>query len=551
LTGAHAASTEVSPVEPDSSPSTRAHSPDPAIVRQILFATFVGAVLRVFALGRQSLWIDEVFTWYTADVGQPLRLSHLLENVHGPLYSLLLHLWVGLAGDGEWALRLPSAVFGIATVPALAWAGWRWLGRETAVPAAWLAAGSPFLVWYSQEARNYSLLILCACLSAGALLALRERPGAGRLAGALGISAAGLLSNLSYALLLPLHLKWFIGGSARPGRRALAVGAAVAVLLLATLPWLPHIGSTWDWRRLAPGRVAGSTETALRGATTFHAAAVPFALHAFTVGYTLGPSLRELRSPDAVATLARHVPELALVLIVFGALGVLGLRELARRHRLLDAFLWAGLPALAISYFALQNFKVFHPRYLAVGAPVVLLALAAGLSALGPRARLLFGLAVGGLWAVSLEQHYFRAEYAKEDCRSAIALVRSHASAGEQLLAVGADEPVFYYYRGPLPVGRFWLGYAADPARLAVKLDAALANARASWIVVSRPEDLDPAGNFARLLDARTAPSERWRFIGVRVWRLAPAAKPGSRVGAAPGPAARPLAAAVLPSRPA
>jgi hypothetical protein len=325
-------------------------------------------------------------------------------------------------------------------------------------------------------------------------------------------------------------------GGVRIGRRALALAAAAVVLLVATLPWVPYIGRTWDWNRLLPGRSVSSTETPLRGATTFHAAAVPFALHAMAVGYTLGPSLRELRRDDAVGTLARHVPELLSVLIVFGALGVLGIRELARKRKLNDAFFWVVLPALAISYFALQNFKVFHPRYLAVGAPAVLLVLAAGLVALAPRTRLGLVAAVGGLWVVSLGQHYWSSSYAKEDYRSAIALVKARAAAGEQLLAVGAEDAVFYYYRGPLPIQRFWLGYSADPARLVTKLDAALATASGSWVVSSRPEDLDPAGNFARMLDARTDAADRWRFTGVQVWRL-PAALPPGAPGASGAPA--------------
>jgi hypothetical protein len=287
---------------------------------------------------------------------------------------------------------------------------------------------------------------------------------------------------------------------------------------------MPRIRSTWDWDRLRPGRTAEHTETPLRGSTTFHAAAVPFALHAFAVGYTLGPSLHELRQADGVRTLARHVPELSAVVIVFGFLGAAGLRELARRRKLFDAFLWMGLPALVISYFAMQNFKVFHPRYLAFAAPVVLLALAAGLLALRPRTRLVFGFALAGLWAISLKQHYTSPDYAKEDYRSAIAVVRSRAIAGEQVLAVGADEPVYYYYRGPLPIEPFWLGYAADPERLKTKLDEKLAHAAGTWIVSSRPEDLDPSGNFDRFLDARTGASERWTFTGVRVWRLPAAA---------------------------
>ena len=55
--------------------------------------------------------------------------------------------------------------------------------------------------------------------------------------------------------------------------------------------------------------------------------------------------------------------------IVFGVLGTLGLLAVARRRRLLDTGLWLVAPALVVSYFAAHNFKVFHPRYLAVSMP--------------------------------------------------------------------------------------------------------------------------------------------------------------------------------------
>ena len=56
-------------------------------------ATLVAAFLRFFHLGRQSLWIDEAMTWYNAEIGSRLALSNLLENVHGPLYGLIVRLW--------------------------------------------------------------------------------------------------------------------------------------------------------------------------------------------------------------------------------------------------------------------------------------------------------------------------------------------------------------------------------------------------------------------------------------------------------------------------
>lgn len=495
---------------------------DRALFTHLVAATLVAAALRAFHLGSQSLWIDEVFTWFRADVGRPLTLAAVLEDVHGPLYSVLVHLWGALAGDAEWALRAPSFLCGVAVVPALAWLAVRWLGRETAVPAAWLAACSPFLVWYSQEARNYMLLVLCVCL-AGAFLTGPARRAPGYLVAAW----AGLLSNFSFALLAPLHLRWWLAGpregagSPVPWRR-LAGGAALLLALLVLLsPWAPQVLRTWDWSRLQPARAAApAEEPPLRGATTFHAAAVPFALHAFAVGYTLGPPLRELKAGVATAALAGHRVEVLVVVLVFGALGLAGLRALARRRRLLDTLLWLVLPALIVSFFALRNFKVFHPRYLAVSLPAFLLLLAAGLADLRRPARIAAILAVGLLWAASLANHYFVPAYGKEDYRGALRLVAARSQPDEKMLAAGAQEPIYYYYRGPLPLDRLWLGYAARPGRLAEELDGKLAGVRGTWVVLSRPEDLDPGGVFVRTLESRYPGAEAFRFEGVRVWHV-------------------------------
>jgi hypothetical protein len=278
--------------------------------------------------------------------------------------------------------------------------------------------------------------------------------------------------------------------------------------------------STWAWQRLHPADQPTAEEAPLRPGTTFHAAAVPFALHVQAVGYSLGPSLRELRGGAAGEALRRHLPVLAAVTLVFGVLGAAGLAALARRRRLLDLLLAVGVPLLIVSLFALRNFKVFHPRYVAVAAPFLLLVAAAGLVRLRRPARVAAALGVAALWAVSLGQHYFSPAYAKEDYRGALALVAARGLPGEKVLAVGADEPVYYYYRGGLPVDRLWLGHAARPARLAEELENRLAGARGTWVVLSRPEDLDAEGVFVRTLGTRHPGAEEFRFGGVRVWHV-------------------------------
>jgi mannosyltransferase len=481
----------------------------------------VAALLRLFRLGYQSLWVDEVLTWLRADIGGRPGLADLLEDVHGPLHTVLLHFWGQLVGDSEWALRLPSALFGTALVPACAWTAARWLGPETAVPAAWLAAGSPFLVWYSQEARNYSLLMLCAVVSSGILLGLRARLRAGAVAAYLLSALAGALSNFSFLLLGPLHLRWWLNPPGRRLRRLVLGCMLLGATAAALAAWFPAVATQWDWRRLVVGQPTGH-EAPLRGSTTFHLGAVPFALHSFAVGYTLGPPLRTLRAGTSFEALRPHLPAVVAVALVFGTLGALGLAAVRRRGRLGETLLWIGFPIAMVSYFALRNFKVFHPRYVAVAAPAFLLVLAAGLADLSPRTRRLMVLAIAVLWSVSLFHHWFEPGYGKEDIRGAVALLQHRARADEKILAVNSAVPLVYYYRGPLPTEQLWLGFAARPQRLSVELARALPDSHGTWVVLMRPEDLDPQNNFVRHME-RWRDTESFRFEGVRLWHVGPA----------------------------
>jgi len=497
----------------------RPSSLEQALPRTIVAATLVAALLRLFRLGHQSLWIDEQFTLVSAGLPGPFVLHDLLDNVHGPLYSVVVAWFAAWGGTSEWVLRLPSALAGIAMVPAMAWLASRWLGRATAAPAAWLTAASPFLVWYSQECRNYAFLLLATVLATAALLELQQHVRPARLAGYAAAAIAGVLSNFAFLLLAPLHLRlWLASGPGRAVRLRWLAGAVLLAALVA-LPWLPAVRGTWDWSRLQPGRAVPAAEEGLRGAHTFHPAAIPFALHAFTMGYSGGPSLADLRSgPEAAAR--AHLPELLLALLVFAPLGAVGLRAVARRGRLADTLLWLVAPTLVVSYFAANNFKVFHPRYVAVSMPCLLLVVAAAFADLGTRWRRVAAVAVALLWAGSLARATFEPEYGREDYRTAMATVRAGFVPGERVIAVGAPEPVEWYGRG-LPVQRFWLGYASSEARCArAWRDSVGTVPPGVWVVASRTEDLDAPGNLAHWLDRATTTAERGAFNGVHVWHL-------------------------------
>jgi 4-amino-4-deoxy-L-arabinose transferase-like glycosyltransferase len=197
-----------------------------------------GAALRFATLDVQSLWYDEAVT------AQLLRmdLSGLLHAIGDsesspPLYYVLAWLWTHVFGTGEVGLRSFSALVGTATIPVV-WALGRRVGGDRAgLVAAALVAVNPMLVWFSQEARAYELLVLLAALSALLWLRALDRPRAGR-AAAWGAVAALALATHYYAIFLvaPQAL-WLLLARARgtPARAAAIVPVVVALAALAPL----------------------------------------------------------------------------------------------------------------------------------------------------------------------------------------------------------------------------------------------------------------------------------------------------------------------------
>ena len=85
---------------------------------EIICITVLGTFLRFYHIGVKSLWIDEAFSFRSAQL--PLSQiwgAQALVEPNPPLYYTLLKLWILFFGESEAALRSLSAVIGILTIP--------------------------------------------------------------------------------------------------------------------------------------------------------------------------------------------------------------------------------------------------------------------------------------------------------------------------------------------------------------------------------------------------------------------------------------------------
>jgi uncharacterized membrane protein len=202
----------------------------------------VGAFLRLYKLGADSLWLDEIDTVTTAAFPLRQMFRAIAWHVSPPLDYIVLHSVLPLGRD-ETLVRLPAALFGILAIYLLYRAGRELLDVGVGLGAAALLAFSMAAIVYAREARMYSLfLCLTVCILWASARLIRKPVSRKRWAVA-GAAALLALYTHYYAILVlaGLGLLWLAGCFWRGWNRELFArgGATFSAIGLLFAPWLP------------------------------------------------------------------------------------------------------------------------------------------------------------------------------------------------------------------------------------------------------------------------------------------------------------------------
>jgi mannosyltransferase len=131
--------------------------------------TLLAAALRFYKLGEWSFWIDEIYTINHAQAhyrNLDLLLDNILPNRNWvPLSVILTAQALNIFGVSEWSARLVSTVIGIITVPILYFPTKKIFGNQVTLIALLLLAISPWHIFWSQNARFYTSVLLLSTLS--------------------------------------------------------------------------------------------------------------------------------------------------------------------------------------------------------------------------------------------------------------------------------------------------------------------------------------------------------------------------------------------------
>jgi mannosyltransferase len=390
----------------------------------LLAIMLLGAVLRFYGLGFQSLSGGELASW---DLSGRDTISRVVrDGSQPPLYFLVLHFARWIFGDSEWALRLPSAVVGWLCLPAIYLLGKKlYSEREGLMAALFLAVLWP-PVYYGQEARPYAMLILLSILTAyfwwDLMTGLRYRAELPKREAIWYVVCAVLCAYTHYfGLLLVLLQAAALAALAFDSLRKVAL--LYVPVVLAYLPWLPGMINQFQ-----NGEQAGHGQPTLQALPDYFQ-------------FLFGRS----------DILALGAWTLLCFLLLRGWDDVRPRRKGAGVPPGLLLAVWAVGPFIVSYVLSQTSAGVLTDENLLVSLPAVYLLVARAVTrAFSGRAAGVFqGTVTAGLGAASIAYLLFSMDYyttpAKEQVREAAAYVVAHEDEGALVVRCDAEGRLDYY----------------------------------------------------------------------------------------------------------
>lgn len=463
--------------------SANATTPARLLLLALLVIIALGAVLRVYKLNGESLWLDEAYSIKFSQEAPAGIIAETAKDVHPPLYYFALHYWMLIFGDSETMVRLLSALFGILALPVIYKLASRMFDQATGLLAAGLLALSRFHIEFSQEARMYSLLCLLSLLSIYYFLKLLEGKSRYALAGYIITSALMMYTHVySFFIIAAENLYWLtLLFAARDIFKRLWKRWLVAQTILAVLfvPWLSVQLQQFSrvqqgfWIPKLPPRLLLNTLVMHAGSNQLAWILAPLlalAVFAGWRGWKQDP-LAQISSGDSEK------------------------RRLTARLKLYLLLLWLLCPIMLPYIVSQFSSPIFLPKYTIAALPAFAILAARGLLSLRFHQLKMILVLLLICFSLATLKNYFGSTK-KDMWREAVAKISSLTKPDDLVLfnEESGRVPFDYYYKRNDLVEKPFPDYNSktNADNLGEQLDVAIEGHERVWLVLSHPNALTP-----------------------------------------------------------
>jgi mannosyltransferase len=472
-----------------------------------------GATLRLYHLGSESLWSDELESWRQSHfdtLGEVLDYG-VRPDTHPPAFQIILFVVEHTLGDSEQALRLPSAIFGILSILVIFWIGARWFSYREGLIAALLMAVLWCPIYFSQEARNYALMLLAALLASAFWAEVANsikhdlRVGIGESVGYVLTALFACYSHYYGLLLVILQCAALLILAAGKPRDLRLVAALFLGIFLGYLAWIPSAAAQVSHSSLISWMRAPKV-------TAFPA----FISFLFNRWQVLGVMVLLFYAYLLIWRLRRHQQS-----VTEGVMGLLASGEFVLGY-------WLVIPLALTWLFSVLQDPIYTQRNLIVSMPAAYLLLSRAIVRLPLRGCIQAGIALviagSALYQMLFVMGYYRFP-SKEQFREAVEYIINHTDSERSYAVVGyayyPDYFNYYFERFGSPERVALIAGGAEDETAFDDYLRQHAPERVWYIAAHKP----PESGFIEHLMATMELADAKKFLGAQVWlfRYAPA----------------------------
>jgi mannosyltransferase len=427
-------------------------------------------ILSLAVFSHQSLRLDEAQSlWQTSHT--PTKILNILaQDVHVPLYHMILHFWQLFLGNTVLTGRILSLLFFVLSLPAMYFLGKKMFGQSVAIFATTLLAVSPFMNWYGNEIRMYSLLTLLTILSQFFFLGIYRKQDGDSWVGYFLVGLFGIFTHYFFwFVLLVQAIFYFLYADLFPKGSLKRFIIIAVILALAFSPWVYYVKYLGTVSNQAP------------------VLAIPTSVNVFNA---FSQFLFGFQNDHLNTVLVSLWPLTVL-------LGFLALRENKRvSPETIYLILSILIPITAAFIVSVTLRPLFVSRYLILTIPSMYLLISWVFSTYPrPLRRALRAILIFAMLAGLAVEVISPSAPVKENYREAVAYLQQNAT-DQDIIILSAPftvYPVEYYYRGSTPIATLpiWNRYVSgaipgfDEAKLPEEVATLKGSHDKAWVLLS------------------------------------------------------------------
>lgn len=445
----------------------------------------VGLFLRVYNLEEESFWVDEGYTVVVSGLDVTSIIEEAGKDSHPPLYHLILHFWIGFFGDSEYAARSLSVILGTLSVFMTYKVGSSVFDDKLGLLGSLIIGLSVFHIEYSQEARNYSLMVLLALCSYYYFIRLLAKNSIKGMTGYIIFTSLLMYTHVYGMFILFSQNIYFLINYISENKSKTSAKAwyfLQFVLLVLYAPWISNlvhqvtIIQKWFW--IARPTIKSLGGTFLEYSGSYELLLFFVALAAFSlVGIEKIHGKIDLRKP--IESAGSYLWKVRLL-------------DVDKSFLLL---IWLFVPIILPFIISQFTAPIYLKRCTIVASPAFYLLTARGVKNISNKLAVAAVLvSVGALSLVSVKEYYSKT--IKEQWREVASHIEKNATAGDLILMNDGFHPryVFDYYfkKSDVDIKPFTEKTRFIDEKNIAELDQAVKGYKRVWLLLSHSGD--PAG---------------------------------------------------------